>query len=70
VFVHRWTASELHRRLAEARYDQEVADAHRRAAEYWRWRIAAAPYDSHAVQEARYHLLQAGDPGGRPAFPA
>ncbi|HEY2443519.1 MAG TPA: ATP-binding protein [Streptosporangiaceae bacterium] len=68
VFVHRWTASELHRRLAEARHGQELADAHRRAAEYWRWRIAAAPHDSHAVQEARYHLRQADDPAGdRPA---
>ena len=39
VFVHRWTATELHRRLAREQRGEEIADAHRRAAEYWRWRI-------------------------------
>ncbi len=65
VFVHRWTARELHRRLARERRGAEVADAHRRAAEYWRWRIAAWPQHSNALHEAGYHLLQAGDPGQR-----
>ncbi len=65
VFVHRWTASELHRRLAAERRGEEVADAHRRAAEYWRWRISSWPHDRHALHEASYHLLQAGDQGRR-----
>jgi hypothetical protein len=60
VFVHRWTACELHRRLAEAQRGDEVTDAHRRAAEYWRRRITAWPQDRHAPLEASYHLLQAG----------
>jgi hypothetical protein len=34
VFVHRWTATELHRRLSREQRGEEVADAHRRAAEY------------------------------------
>jgi hypothetical protein len=59
VFVHRWTAGELHRRLAEAQRGDEVTDAHHRAAEYWRRRITAWPQDRHAPLEASYHLLQA-----------
>jgi hypothetical protein len=59
VFVHRWTACELHRRLAEAKRGDEVTDAHHRAAEYWRRRITAQPQDRHAPLEASYHLLQA-----------
>jgi hypothetical protein len=59
VFVHRWTAGELHRRLAEAQRGGEVTDAHHRAAEYWRRRITAWPQDRHAPLEASYHLLQA-----------
>jgi hypothetical protein len=61
VFVHPWTACELHRRLAGAQRGDEVTDAHRRAAEYWRRRITACPEDRHAPREASYHLLQAGD---------
>ncbi len=61
MFVHRWTACELHRRLAEAHRLDEVIDAHRRAAEYWRRRITAWPHDLHAPLEASYHLFQAGD---------
>lgn len=61
VFVHRWTACELHRRLAETQRGDEVTDAHGRAAEYWRQRIAAWPQDRHAPLEASYHLLKAGD---------
>jgi hypothetical protein len=61
VFVHRWTACELHRRLAGAHRGDEITDAHRRAAEYWRQQITAAPQDRRAPLEASYHLLQAGD---------
>jgi hypothetical protein len=61
VFVHRWTACELHRRLAEGQRVHEVTEAHRRAAEYWRRRITASPQDRHAPPEASYHLLQADD---------
>jgi len=65
VFVHRWTATELHRRLARERRGEEIADAHRRAAEYWRWRMSSWPHDRHALHEASHHLLQAGDQGRR-----
>ena len=65
VFVHRWTAAELHRRLSREQRGGEVADAHRRAAEYWRWRISSWPHDRHALHEASYHLLQAGEEGQR-----
>ena len=61
VFVHRWTAVELHRRLAERQRGGEVIQAHRRAAEYWRWRITAWPHDHRAEREAGYHLLQVSD---------
>jgi hypothetical protein len=60
VFVNRWTACELHRRLAEEQRGDEVTDAHYRAAEYWRRRITACPQDRYAPLEASYHLLQAG----------
>jgi hypothetical protein len=33
VFVHWWTAFELHRLLAEQQRGGEITDAHRRAAE-------------------------------------
>jgi hypothetical protein len=66
VFVHRWTASRLHQRLVRERRGEEVADAHRRAAEYWRWRISSWPHDRHALHETSYHLLRAGDQAGRP----
>ena len=62
VFVHRWTAFELHRRLAGRQRGGEVTDAHRRAAEYWRWRITAWPHDHQAELEAGYHLLQVIEP--------
>ena len=61
VFMHRWTAVELHRRLAERQRGGEVIEAHRRAAEYWRWRIAAWPHDHSAEREVGYHLLQVSD---------
>jgi hypothetical protein len=60
LFVSRWTASELHRRLVAAHRGDEVTDAHHRAAEYWRWRAASRPEDRQARIEARYHRLQVG----------
>jgi hypothetical protein len=65
VFVHRWTASELHRRLAGTKRGGEVTGAHRRAAEYWQERATAAPDDGHAAREAGYHRLRAGDGAGQ-----
>jgi hypothetical protein len=64
--VHRWTASELERRLGEADGRELTATAHRRAADYWRRGVDVWPRDRHAdvhdQLEARYHLLTAGDP--------
>jgi hypothetical protein len=60
VFVHRWTASQLHRRLAESDRGGDVAAAHRRAADYWWWRVDADPADDRWLREAKYHLAQAG----------
>ncbi|MEU7614384.1 tetratricopeptide repeat protein [Micromonospora sp. NPDC049204] len=61
VFVHRWTAAEIERRLPT----HELADVHRRAARYWLWRVATWPQDKqadvHDLLEARHHLTQAGD---------
>jgi hypothetical protein len=54
--VHRWTASELHRRLAEAGRSAELAAAHQHAAGYWRSRAAASPSGERAQLEADYHL--------------
>jgi tetratricopeptide (TPR) repeat protein len=63
-FVHRWTASVLARQLAEADQSGDLAAAHRRAAEYWRWRASTWPEDAragvHHLLEARYHHLAAG----------
>ncbi|MEV6441160.1 tetratricopeptide repeat protein [Amycolatopsis sp. NPDC051716] len=60
VFVHRWTASALERRC----HDDELQQAHRKAAEYWNWRIKVWPQDRdadlHDALEARHHLI-AGD---------
>ena len=65
VFVHRWTASELHRRLAQAARGGEVTGAHQRAAEYWQGRVTAQPQDRRALIEAGYHRLRAGDLAGQ-----
>jgi hypothetical protein len=65
LFVHRWTASELHRRLAAAGRGGEVTGAHQRAAEYWQTRVTARPQDRRAVIEAGYHRLQAGGLAGQ-----
>jgi tetratricopeptide (TPR) repeat protein len=63
VFVHRWTATELHRRWADR---DQVTEAHLRAAEYWQWRVRVWPQnrqrDLDDLLEARYHLLAAGRP--------
>ena len=58
--VHRWTADGLHRRLAEAGQRDQVAAAHRRAAEYWRSRAADTPSGQRANLEAGYHLHAVG----------
>jgi len=63
--VHRWTADGLHRRLAEGGQRDQVAAAHRRAAEYWRSRAADTPSGQRANLEAGYHLHAAGA-AGRP----
>lgn len=65
LFVHRWTAGELHRRAEEEGGASKLAAAHRKAAEYWRWRVAIWPQklrpDVHDLIEARHHYLEAGD---------
>ncbi|QBS40383.1 tetratricopeptide repeat protein [Nocardia sp. CS682] len=63
VFVHRSTATALH---ALPNQDQgELAAAHRRAADFWRWRVEVWPqdpdHDLHDLLETRYHHLQAGN---------
>ena len=63
-FVHRWTATELAGRAAREP-SSRLAEAHRQAAAYWRWRYRVWPQDQaadvHDLLEARHHLLQAGD---------
>jgi hypothetical protein len=59
--VHRWTASELHRRLAEAGQTAELSAAHRQAAGYWHARTATPHLGPRAQVEAGYHLRRAGD---------
>ena len=61
LFVHRWTASELHRRLIEIGLSEQLADAHSQAAGYWRSRAAAAPIGDRAHCEVGYHLDCVGD---------
>jgi len=64
VFVERSVAAELRRLLEAADRGPDLTAAHRRAAEYWRWRAAAWPQegraDLHDLLEARHHLRQAG----------
>ena len=61
--VHRWTATELARRAAR-QPDKRLAEAHRRAAAYWLWRVRVWPQDEatdvHDLLEGRHHLLEAG----------
>jgi tetratricopeptide (TPR) repeat protein len=65
LFVHRWTASELERRIHGDGPGGPLREAHRRAAQYWRWRADVWPQDRagrlHDVLEARQHLIAAGD---------
>jgi len=69
LFVHRWTASGLHRRLGEIGLGEQLADAHSQAAGYWRSRAAASPTVPGAEIEARYHLNCVGDLSCDPALP-
>ena len=59
--VHRWTAGELHRRLAEAGRTAQLAAAHRQAAGYWHARTATPQLGPRAQLEAAHHLREAGD---------
>jgi tetratricopeptide (TPR) repeat protein len=60
-FVHRWTA----RALAGRAPADRLADAHRRAAAYWRWRFDTLPQsqqqDIEDLLEARHHYHAAGE---------
>ncbi|MGH3821473.1 MAG: CHAT domain-containing protein [Pseudonocardiaceae bacterium] len=66
VFVHRWTATELHQRWGDHGRHDQLTEAHLRAADYWQWRVRVWPQDRaqdlEDLLEARYHLLAAGDP--------
>ncbi|HEY6294019.1 MAG TPA: hypothetical protein VIX15_00005, partial [Streptosporangiaceae bacterium] len=68
LFVHRWTAGELHRRLGEFGLSEQLADAHSQAAGYWR--AAASPAVDGAELEARYHLSCVGGLSFEPLPPA
>jgi hypothetical protein len=59
--VHRWTAGELHRRLAEADLGAQLAAAHRQAAGYWRSRAAVVPHGPRTELEAGYHQRRAAE---------
>ncbi len=63
-FVHRWTAGEIQRRPQTTEHIMNVPDAHRRASDYWLWRVSVWPQnrqaDVHDLLEARHHLLAAG----------
>jgi hypothetical protein len=65
--VHRWTAGELHRRLADAGRTAQLAAAHRQAAGYWHARTATPQLGPRAQLEAAHHLQQAGDLAARSA---
>lgn len=59
--VHRWTASALEKEIEP----EILQDAHRRAANFWRWRVNRIPQNRQAVVdqllEARHHLHMADD---------
>jgi len=59
--VHRWTAAALARLAAGT----ELAEAQRRAARFWRWRVRVWPQGRQAdiadLLEARYHHQAVGD---------
>jgi hypothetical protein len=58
-------SAELHRLLAQAGREDEIAQAHLRAARYWQWRAAAWPQDRQDdirdLLQARQHLISGGD---------
>ena len=64
--VDRYRAGRAGRPRCPAR---RLAEAHRQAAAYWRWRVRVWPQDPaadvHDLLEARHHLLQAGRHRGR-----
>jgi hypothetical protein len=62
--VHRWTAGELHRCLAEAGQTGQLADAHREAAAYWQARVGSPGLGPRAELEASYHARLAAAPAG------
>ncbi len=68
--VHRWTADELHRRLAEADLGAQLAAAHRQAAGYWRSRAAVAPHGPRTELEAGYHQRRTAELTREPEPPA
>ena len=53
--VHRWTAEQLHRRLADTGLGIQLAAAHHHAAGCWRARAVALPAAPRAELEASYH---------------
>ncbi len=57
--VHRWTAGQLHRRLAEDDLGAQVATAHGQAAGYWLSRVGAGAQC--AEVEAGYHQRRAAE---------
>ncbi|BCY07004.1 tetratricopeptide repeat protein [Actinoplanes sp. L3-i22] len=63
VFVHRWTASELHRREHADGNTAALLNAHQHAADYWRWRVEVWPQpadqDIDDLREAHHHYQQA-----------
>jgi tetratricopeptide (TPR) repeat protein len=65
IYVDPKVAAELRRLLAPGERGRTLALAHRRAAEYWRWRSAAWPTGReealHDLLEARQHLFDAGE---------
>jgi hypothetical protein len=61
VSVHRATATGVHELLAARGHGTDLADAHHRAAEYWRWRLTSWPQDRHAQREASFHLLRVSE---------
>ena len=64
LFVHRWTASELHKLWHANGRGEQLTAAHLRAAAYWRWRVQVWPQDRTRdlddLIEARHHLFAAG----------
>ncbi len=66
LFVHRWTGGELMRAAAADGQGEAITAAHRRAAEYWLWRVSVWPQsrraDVHDLLEARFHYLAMGEP--------